>query len=175
MHALPNPFVSDSAAFSPFAAECSASVVMPLADTDAAPISPPVAASVPNSALERAMAADTATAPHLTDPAVAVAGVIAESSMSTGGHQEAPAAPPNSMAAGATDCIGEIFYHARKLCEQAREAFDPDAITGDDERLYQHLKRTVDRNAPHLAVIPNEQAFMDAIDEPPLFLRAMGE
>jgi len=134
----PSPF-TDSAAFSPFTAECSASVVMPLADTDAAPNSPPVAASVPNSALERAIAADTATAPHLTDPAVAVAGVIAESSMSTGGHQEAPAAPPNSMAAGATDCIGEIFHYARKLIDEDASKLSAPRFVLDETRFMAEL------------------------------------
>jgi len=56
-----------------------------------------------------------------------------ESSTSTGGYQEAPAVTAALTAAG---------------------AFDPDALTADDEARYQHLKRAVAE-----------------LDDPPLFLR----
>ncbi|HXJ02905.1 MAG TPA: hypothetical protein VNH44_16920, partial [Micropepsaceae bacterium] len=46
----------------------------------------------------------------------------AESSMSTGGHQEAPAVEvPHATTAGSLDdidCIGEIFHYARKLIDE---------------------------------------------------------
>jgi hypothetical protein len=71
---------------------------------------------------------------------------IAESSMTEGGHQEAPAAPPNiPMVAGATDCIHEIFHYARKLCRES--------------------------NAVDRRFVLDEAAFMAELDEPPLFLR----
>lgn len=50
-----------------------------------------------------------------------------ESPSNKGGHQEAPAAAANPVAAGATDLlgsdisdVGEIFYFARLLCARAR-------------------------------------------------------
>ena len=97
----PSPFLTDSAlGLASFGA-----------DTDAAPNSPPVAASVP----------------------------IAESSMSTGGHQEAPAAPPNSMAAGATDCIGEIFHYARKLIDEDGSKLSAPRFVLDETRFMAEL------------------------------------
>jgi hypothetical protein len=95
-------------------------------------------------------AADTA-AVSLASQGDAAANAIAESSTSTGGPEETPAviAAPTAGDSYAfdpdgVDCIGEIFHVARKLLE-------------DDRRRRFEL---------------NEQAFMDAVDEPlPLFLR----
>ncbi len=70
-----------------------------------------------------------------------------ESSTSRGGREEIPAVMPH-MAAGdsdATDHIHEIFYHARLL------------IAED--------------NAAHRRFVLDQATFMEAIEEPPLFLR----
>ena len=95
-------------------------------------------------------AADTAAA--ATAPASQAAAV--PNSVCSGGPEQAPADTAAPTAAGAdidldaTDCIGEIFYVARKLLE-------------DDRRRRFEL---------------NEQAFMEAVDEPlPLFLREKRE
>jgi hypothetical protein len=85
-----------------------------------------------------------------------------------GRHQGAPAVDDwNPETAGATDCcIGEIFVGARKL-------FDPDpaAYLREDELLHDVLKAMDNPHEHDLPCIPDEQAFMDAIDPPPLFLR----
>lgn len=73
----------------------------------------------------------------------------------------------------ATDHIGEIFIGARKL-EQLPGRFDPDAITGRDELLYVTLNLMDEPGTPDLPCIPDEQAFMDAIEPPPLFLQRAG-
>ena len=62
-----------------------------------------------------------------------------------GGHQGAPAVETNPLDAGATDHIHEIFHFALKLYE-------------DDHRF-----------------VLDEEAFLEAIEPPPLFLqRATG-
>jgi hypothetical protein len=130
---MPNPF-TDSAASSESAA-----------DTAVAAIQPPVATAgtLSNSALERAIAAGSGAAPDLTDPPVAAPVLIDEPPSNEGRYPEAPAVDqPNTAAtAGATDCIGEIFHHARKL-------------VADDHRF-----------------VLDEQLFMEAIEPPPLFLQ----
>jgi hypothetical protein len=67
-------------------------------------------------------------------------------------------------------CIGEIFVGARKL-NQLPGIFDPAAITGTDELLYVTLKLQDEPGTRDLPCIPDEQAFMDAIEPMPLFLR----
>jgi hypothetical protein len=95
-----------------------------------------------NSALEAETPADTDAAPRLTDPVVAASGQF-ESPSNKRRQTEAPAVLPNE-AAGATDCISEIFHHARKLIAE---------------------------DGPPRFVL-DERAFMEAIEPPPLFLQA---
>jgi hypothetical protein len=68
-------------------------------------------------------------------------------------------------------CIGEIFVGARKL-NQLPGIFDPEAITGTDELLYVTLKLSDEPGTRDLPQIPDEQAFMEAIEPMPLFLQA---
>jgi hypothetical protein len=71
----------------------------------------------------------------------------------------------------AAECfIGEIFVGARKL-DQLPGIFDPAAITGTDELLYVTLKLQDEPGTRDLPCIPDEQAFMEAIEPMPLFLR----
>jgi len=126
---------------------------------------------VSDSALERAIAADTATAPDLTDPPVAVAGVIAESSMSTGGHQEAPAVEvPHATTAGSLDdidCIGEIFHYARKLIDEDGSKLSAPRFVLDETRFMAEL---FDEAMRQELIMP---AFLYAPSE--AYLRAVGE
>ena len=126
--------------------------------------------------------AETAATP-LDQPRSVAAVPLAESSMTEGGIQEAPAvdAAQLQVTAGATDpdrncnpwdingtdCIGEIF--ARALAES------PDwALTSADDDLYETLKRQDRPNARDLARIPDARALMEALDDRPLFLRDDG-
>jgi hypothetical protein len=124
--------------------------------------------------------AETATAVDAASPDTAVARPIPEAGpcgfefdppSNDGGHQGAPAAEEwNPDAAGATNCIGEIFAGARKL-NQLPGIFDPEAITGRDELLYVTLKLSDEPGTRDLPCIPDEEAFMAAIEPLPLFLR----
>lgn len=76
-------------------------------------------------------------------------------------------------AAADLSCIGEIFRGARKL-GYVPEDFDPAAITTADQILYDVLSAMVDPRTPGLPCIPDEQAFWEAIEPPPLFLQAVG-
>lgn len=90
-----------------------------------------------------------------------------------GGPQRSPASLQELVGAGdleATDCIGEIFVGARKL-NQLPGIFDQAAITGPDELLYVTLKLMDEPSTPDLPCIPDEDAFMAAIEDMPLFLR----
>lgn len=105
--------------------------------------------------------------------APAAAADIAEPTSSTGGPKESPA--PGQELCGAGDledfsCIGEIFVGARKL-DQLPGIFDQAAITGSDELLYVTLKLMDDPHTRDLPCIPDEDAFMAAIEPLPLFLR----
>jgi len=107
---------------------------------------------------------------------------IAESSTSTGGYQEVPAAPPH-VAAGATDCIGEIFHYARLLiaednpnscagCQNLTFAYE--GIDGGARYRCETCGESVYVSPGATSFPLDEVAFMDAIDEPPLFLRMAG-
>ena len=76
----------------------------------------------------------------------ATAAPFAEPSMTNGGDQEAPAldAPNAHEDAGATDCISEIFFYARKLMRG------------------------------HQGFVLDEAAFMAEVEEVPLFIREDG-
>lgn len=85
---------------------------------------------------------------------------IPESTSSTGGHQEAPAvSAQDPTAAGAL------------VVDQLPGPFDPAAITTADNLDYVTLKLMDDHRTPDLPAIPDEQAFFDAIEPPPLFLQ----
>jgi hypothetical protein len=62
------------------------------------------------------LTAGTAVA-SVTSPTTATAGLFPEPLSNEGRSQGAPAIDPNPFDAGATDCIGEIFHHARKLMD----------------------------------------------------------
>lgn len=100
-----------------------------------------------NSAGEEPLLADTAVA--LQPPAGAAAGPIDLSEI---------------------DCIHEIFVGAQKLGQLAGP-FDQDAITEADELLYVELKLMDDHRERDLPALPDERAFFDAIEPPPLFLQ----
>ena len=152
----PSPF-TDSAAFSPFtAAQAVASPLSPPVDAAAVPIPEPVKAGE-TSTVERALCdASGLTRASRTGCCEVGCGqapeVFAESSMTEGGHQEAPAAPPNSMAAGATDHIHEIFHYARKLVGEDGSKFvlDETRFMAElfDEAMRQELIMPSFLNAP---------------------------
>ena len=100
------------------------------------------------SAEQHPLSAETAAAAVASPPAAA-AGLLPDPPSNEGRHQGAPASTSTVTVAagdaGATDHIHELFYYARKLCDE-------------DHRF-----------------VLDEQAFMDAIEPPPLFLqRAVG-
>ena len=132
-----NQFISNPSVISPRTERSAAAVLDP---------SGSAAAAAPNSALASAMTADTAAAPDLTDPPVAAAVLIAEPSSNEGRPKSAPAldAPNAHDDAGATDCISEIFFYARRLMKQQS------------------------------AFILDEGRFLAEIEETPLFIRENG-
>jgi hypothetical protein len=99
---------------------------------------------------------------------------IPEPTSSTGGPQESPAPGQELVGAGdLEDCIAEIFVGARKL-EQIPGIFDQAGITPADELLYVTLKAMDNPHERDLPCIPDEDAFMAAIEPLPLFLQAAG-
>ena len=108
------------------------------------------AAAVPNSASEVLPPVDQAAASahrahpaHPARPAHAAAEPLPQE-----GQQEAPAVTVAPTAAGATDCISEIFHYARKLIAE-------DRCLAEDEHRF----------------VLDVDAFMAEVEEPPLFLR----
>lgn len=138
------------------------------------PQAPVVAASGPfDSGNPVALLPDEAAA-CASSHAPGAAADICEPTTDGGGPQGSPAPGQELIGAGdleATDCIGEIFTGARKL-NQLPGIFDPAAITGRDELLYVTLKLMDDPHTRDLPCIPDEDAFMAAIEPLPLFLQA---
>lgn len=141
MITLPNPFESALASET-------------MADQAAAPglTDPPVAAAVnfESAADWTSLVTEKAVASSRSAPLSDAAAEPFESSMTEGGNQEAPAAVAANQheTAGATDdtdCIGEIFYHARRLINED--------------------------NAVHRRFVLDERRFMEDIEPMPLFLQ----
>ena len=85
-------------------------------------------------------------------PPVATVGPIAESSTSTGGHQEAPAAAANPDTAGATDCIPELLARLN-----AGHPVDLDALAANIDKI--------DRNSAP----PDRELLTFLQGEPPIY------
>ncbi len=124
------------------------------------------------------LSADTAVASSPQPDAAA--GPISESSTSAGGYQEVPAAPPHAVA-GATDCIGEIFHYARLLIAEDNPnscagcqnlAFAYEGIDGGARYRCEACGKSVYVPPGATPLSLDVEAFMEAIEPPPLFLQA---